>query len=70
MSPLPRRGDHQGARTAEGLRPLQGHREKAKRFIEREGLLAIALLAALILLAIASAAVWGAVLSAVWIGRL
>jgi hypothetical protein len=33
-------------------------------------LLAFALLLALILLAIASAAVWGAVVSAIWIGQL
>jgi len=40
-------------------------------YIEEDGLLlAIALLAALILLALASAAVWGAVVSAFWIGRL
>jgi hypothetical protein len=40
-------------------------------YIEEDGvLLAIGLLAALILLAIASAAVWGAVVSAIWIGRL
>jgi hypothetical protein len=40
-------------------------------YIEEDGvLLAIALIAALILLAIASAAVWGAVVSAIWIGRL
>jgi hypothetical protein len=40
-------------------------------YIEEDGvLLAIALLFALILLAIASAAVWGAVVSAVWIGNL
>jgi hypothetical protein len=40
-------------------------------YIEEDGvLLAIALTAALILLAIASAAVWGAVASAVWIGHL
>ncbi len=40
-------------------------------YIEEDGaLLAIALAVALILLAIASAAVWGAVVSAVWIGRL
>jgi hypothetical protein len=40
-------------------------------YIEKDGvLLAIALLVALILLAIASAAVWGAVVSAVWIGNL
>jgi hypothetical protein len=40
-------------------------------YIEQDGvLLAIALLAALILLAIASAAVWGAVVSAFWIGHL
>jgi hypothetical protein len=40
-------------------------------YIEKDGLLlAIALLLALILLAIASAAVWGAVVSAIWIGNL
>lgn len=40
-------------------------------YIEEDGvLLAIALLAALILLGIAAAAVWGAVVSAVWIGQL
>jgi hypothetical protein len=40
-------------------------------YIEEDGvLLAIALLAALVLLTIASAAVWGAVVSAIWIGRL
>ena len=40
-------------------------------YIEEDGvLLAIALVGALILLAIASAAVWGAALSAVWIGNL
>jgi hypothetical protein len=40
-------------------------------YIEEDGvLLAIALLAALILMAIASAAVWGAVVSAIWIGQL
>jgi hypothetical protein len=40
-------------------------------YIEEDGvLLAIALMGALILLAIASAAVWGAALSAVWIGNL
>jgi hypothetical protein len=40
-------------------------------YIEEDGvLLAIALLAALILLALAAAAVWGAVVSAVWIGQL
>jgi hypothetical protein len=40
-------------------------------YIEEDGvLLAIALLLALVLLAIASAAVWGAVVSAVWIGGL
>jgi hypothetical protein len=40
-------------------------------YIEEDGvLLAIALTLALILLAIASAAVWGAVVSAVWIGEL
>jgi len=40
-------------------------------YIEEDGvLLAIALLAALILLAVASAAVWGAIVSAVWIGHL
>jgi hypothetical protein len=40
-------------------------------FIEEDGvLLAIALLLALVLLAIASAAVWGAVVSAEWIGNL
>jgi hypothetical protein len=40
-------------------------------YIEEDGvLLAIGLLAALILLAIASAAVWGAVVSAIWIGKL
>jgi hypothetical protein len=40
-------------------------------YIEEDGvLLAIALAAAVILLAIASAAVWGAFVSAVWIGRL
>jgi hypothetical protein len=40
-------------------------------YIEEDGvLLAIALLLALVLLAIASAAVWGAVVSAIWIGRL
>jgi hypothetical protein len=40
-------------------------------YIEEDGvLLAIALLLALVLLAIASAAVWGAVVSAVWIGQL
>jgi hypothetical protein len=40
-------------------------------YIEEDGLLlAIALLAALILLVLAAAAVWGAVVSALWIGRL
>ena len=40
-------------------------------YIEKDGvLLAVALLVALILLAIASAAVWGAVVSAIWIGQL
>jgi hypothetical protein len=40
-------------------------------YIEEDGvLLAIALTLALILLAIASAAVWGAVVSAIWIGQL
>jgi hypothetical protein len=40
-------------------------------YIEEDGvLLAIALLLALVLLAIASAAVWGAVVSAIWIGKL
>ncbi len=40
-------------------------------YIEKDGvLLAIALLGALILLAVASAAVWGAALSAIWIGNL
>jgi hypothetical protein len=40
-------------------------------YIEEDGvLLAIGLLVAVILLAIASAAVWGAVVSAVWIGQL
>jgi hypothetical protein len=40
-------------------------------YIEKDGvLLAVALLGALILLAAASAAVWGAALSAVWIGNL
>jgi hypothetical protein len=40
-------------------------------YIEKDGvLLAVALLLALILLAIASAAVWGAVVSAIWIGQL
>jgi hypothetical protein len=40
-------------------------------YIEEDGvLLTIGLLAALILLAIASAAVWGAVVSAIWIGRI
>jgi hypothetical protein len=40
-------------------------------YIEKDGvLLAIALLVALILLAIAAAAVWGTVVSAIWIGRL
>jgi hypothetical protein len=40
-------------------------------YVEKDGaLLAIALLAALILLAIAAAAVWGAVVSAIWIGNL
>ncbi len=39
-------------------------------YIEKDGvLLAVALLLALILLAIASAAVWGAVVSAIWIGQ-
>jgi hypothetical protein len=40
-------------------------------YIEKDGvLLAVALLGALILLAVASAAVWGAALSAIWIGNL
>jgi hypothetical protein len=40
-------------------------------YIEKDGvLLAVALLLALILLAIAAAAVWGAVVSAIWIGNL
>jgi hypothetical protein len=40
-------------------------------YIEKDGvLLAVALLGALILLAAASAAVWGAALSAIWIGNL
>jgi hypothetical protein len=40
-------------------------------YIEEDGvLLTIGLLVALILLAIASAAVWGAVVSAIWIGRI
>jgi hypothetical protein len=40
-------------------------------YIEEDGmLLAIAFLLALILLAIATAAVWGAVISAIWIGNL
>jgi hypothetical protein len=40
-------------------------------YIEEDGvLLAIALVAGLILLAIASAAVWGAIVSAIWIGQL
>ena len=40
-------------------------------YIEKDGvLLAIALLLALALLAIATAAVWGAVVSAIWIGNL
>jgi hypothetical protein len=33
MSPLPRRGHHQGAWTAQGLPPLQGHGEKTRRVI-------------------------------------
>jgi len=40
-------------------------------YIEKDGvLLALALILALVLLALASIAVWGAVVSAVWIGRL
>jgi hypothetical protein len=40
-------------------------------YMEKDGvLLAVALLGALILLAIAAAAVWGAVVSAIWIGHL
>ena len=40
-------------------------------YIEEDGvLLAVALTAAVVLLAIASAAVWGAVVSAIWIGQL
>src|SRR5258708_195082 len=40
-------------------------------YIEEDGvLLAVALTAAVVMLAIASAAVWGAVVSAIWIGQL
>jgi hypothetical protein len=40
-------------------------------YIEEDGLLlGIALLGALILLAVASAAIWGAIVSAIWIGQL